>query len=104
MKAKVRIFAMLLAVVMAMLSPSLVLFALDGEGACSGEHPDFSSKGVCVSCGAKKDGVTSLYCNSLSLKDDIEVLFYFDIDANLAEGASLKIGLEKDFQNENMGF
>ena len=99
MKAKIRILAVLLAVLTVALNPSLTVLA-DGDS-CQGEHTEFNYKGVCVSCGAKKDGVTALYGNSLTLKDNVEVLFYLDIDTDFAEGATLRIGLERDFGNEN---
>ena len=100
MKAKIRAVAVLLTVLMTVFQPSLIIFASDGD-ACQGEHASFSSKGVCTECGAKKDGFTSLYGNSLTLNDYIEVNFYLDIDLEIAEGGYVLVGLESDYGDEN---
>ena len=59
---------------------------------CDGSNHVAVKNGLCMVCGAKIDGVTSLYGNSLTLGDDVKVNFYLDIDTAKAEGAVLEIG------------
>ena len=73
----------------------------NGSLICDGtNHIRVNSKGCCPGCGAKADGVTSLYATSLVLGSDVQVVFYFDIDTEkLDENAYLEIGLDIDYAN-----
>ena len=54
-------------------------------------HLGMTDNGECSICGAKADGVSSLYGNSLVLGSDVKVVFYLDLIAEKAKAVEIGI-------------
>lgn len=72
---------------------------VNGNVMCNGSTHIESDKGICLGCGAKLDGITSLYGNSLTLGYDVAVNFYLDIDVEETDGACVEVGRTSDYEN-----
>ena len=81
-----------LPVISGTISGTTVITDKFGKVPCDGSNHVAVKNGLCMVCGTKIDGVTSLYGHNLVLGDDVKVNFYLDIDTAKAEGAKLEIG------------